>query len=254
METLKRIYWSDTTKPGLYYYDVNDKSVHDFVIDGLVSPLGIAIDSYDEKVYWTDYGTHTVQRADINGENIETLVTDLLMPRHIALDLHDSKMYWTDSKDNLVQVANTDGTDYQILVKDIPGAGIALDIVAGKMYWADCFNAKGNYSANLDGSDIQLINKNLDLQVGVTLFNNKIFWADSSANKIQCSNFDGTNLEDVIINGNGPRCLAIDADKSHLYWTGLNTDIIYRSNLDGSQIVEVVKGFGEPRGIGLFFQ
>ena len=62
----------------------------------------IPIDSYDEKVYWTDYGTHTVQRADINGENIETLVTDLLMPRHIALDLHDSKMYWTDSKDNLV--------------------------------------------------------------------------------------------------------------------------------------------------------
>ena len=94
----------------------------------------------------------------------------------------------------------------------------------------------------------------MNLQVGVTLYDGKIFWADSDADKIQKSDLDGTSVEDVINEGNGPRCLAIDTYALHLYWRGLNTDSIYRSNLDGSEIVEVVKGFGGPRGIGLYFE
>ena len=254
MKHLKRIYWSDTTKPGLHYYDVESETVNDFVVTGLISPLGIAIDSANRKVYWTDYGTHTVKRSDIEGTNIEILVENLLMPRHIALDLHNNKIYWTDSKDNLVQTANMDGSEYEILVKDIPGAGIALDINQGKMYWADCFEAKGNYRANIDGTDIELINKHLKVQVGVTLHENKIYWADSDADKIQRSNLDGSSVEDVITKGTGPRCLAIDPHSLKLYWTGLESDTIYRSNLDGTNINEVVKGFGGPRGIALYFE
>ena len=254
MGILKRIYWSDTTEPGLHYYDVETKTVNDFVINDLISPLGIAIDSNNKKVYWTDYGTHTVQRADKDGTNIEVLVDNLLMPRHIALDIHNKQMYWTDSKANIVQTANIDGSAYKIIVTDIPGAGIALDLSEGKMYWADCFEAKGNYRANLDGSGIKLINHNLKLQVGVILYEGNIFWADSDADKIQKSDRDGTSVEDVVNEGNGPRCLAIDPYALHLYWTGLNTDSIYRSNLDGSDIVEVVKGFGGPRGIALYFE
>jgi len=254
MGILKRIYWSDTTKPGLHYYDFKTKRVHDFVVKRLISPLGIAVDSNDKKIYWTDYGTHTVQRADLDGGNIEVLVENLSMPRHIALDLYNKKMYWTDSKANMVQTANMDGSEYKIIVKDIPGAGIALDLKTQKMYWADCFEAKGNYKANIDGSGIELINKNLNLQVGIVLHNNNIYWADSQANKIQRSNLDGSSVEDVIINCNGPRCLAIDEHTLKVYWTALNSDSIYCSDMDGSNINEIVSGFGAPRGIGLYFQ
>ena len=254
MGIVKRIYWSDTTKPGLHYYDFETKAVSDFVVKGLISPLGIAVDSNDEKVYWTDYGTHTVQRADLEGKQIEVLVENLSMPRHIALDHYNKKMYWTDSKANMVQSANMDGSEYKIIVKDIPGAGIALDISEGKMYWADCFEAKGNYRANVDGSDIELINEKLNLQVGLILHGGKIFWADSEADKIQQSELNGDCLQDVLIKGNGLRCIAIDPYKLRLYWTGLESNIIYSSNLDGSEIVEVVKGFGAPRGIGLYFE
>ena len=118
MGILKRIYWSDTTEPGLHYYDVETKTVNDFVINDLISPLGIAIDSNNKKVYWTDYGTHTVQRADLEGKQIEVLVENLSMPRHIALDHYNKKMYWTDSKANIVQSANMDGSEYKIIVKD----------------------------------------------------------------------------------------------------------------------------------------
>ena len=93
MRSVKRIYWTDTGKPGISYFDTRDNSVHSCVDQGLVSPLGIAVDSLGGKIYWTDYGTHTVQRAALNGSSIEILVENLPMPRHIAVDSFGGKIY-----------------------------------------------------------------------------------------------------------------------------------------------------------------
>ena len=102
---------------------------------------------------------------------------------------------------------------------------------------------------------MEIINKNLQLQVGVAinLITNKIYWADSESDKIQCSNFDGTDDEDIVIAGGAPRCIAIDSENEKIYWTGLELDVIYCSNIDGSEIKDVVVNYGEPRGIGLYY-
>ena len=94
MQSVKRIYWTDTGKPGISYFDVSNNSVHSCVNQGLGAPLGIAVDSLNGKIYWTDYGTHTVQRAELDGSNIEILVENLPMPRHIAIDSLNGKIYW----------------------------------------------------------------------------------------------------------------------------------------------------------------
>ena len=48
-------------------------------------------------VYWTDPGTARIQRANLDGSNIETLVpAGLELPEGIALDVTGDKMYWTD--------------------------------------------------------------------------------------------------------------------------------------------------------------
>ena len=214
MQTVNRIYWTDTGKPGISYFDVGNNSVHSCVDQGLGSPLGIAVDSLSGKIYWTD------------------------------------------SSANMVQSANMDGSEVKNIVEGIPGAGIAVDIKGSKIYWADCFQLKGNYRVNLDGTNLEIINKNLQLQVGVAInpITNKIYWADSESDKIQCSNLDGTNVEDVILGGGAPRCIVIDSENEKIYWTGLELDVIYCSNIDGSEIKDVVVDYGEPRGIGLYFE
>ena len=40
-----------------------------------------------QKMYWTNISTGKIQRADLNGSNIEDLVTGLRNPVGIALDL-----------------------------------------------------------------------------------------------------------------------------------------------------------------------
>ena len=49
-------------------------------------------------MYWTDdRRTDKIQRANLDGSNIEDLVTQGLSgPAGIALDVEGGKMYWTD--------------------------------------------------------------------------------------------------------------------------------------------------------------
>jgi hypothetical protein len=103
-------------------------------------------------MYWTDYGSGDIQRANFDGTGQTTLVSGLSGPGGIALDLSGGKMYWTDQNAGEILRANLDGTGQQILVQNLPGPDvIALDIAGGRMYWTD-FSGGDVRRANLDGT------------------------------------------------------------------------------------------------------
>jgi len=86
-------------------------------------------------MYWVDWGTMKIQRADLDGSNVEDLISSgLIFPIGIALDLNQNKMYWTDAVTNKVQRADLDGSNVEDLVTtglstpffiDIDAAGFA---------------------------------------------------------------------------------------------------------------------------------
>ncbi|MDE0685097.1 MAG: hypothetical protein OXI63_19405, partial [Candidatus Poribacteria bacterium] len=94
----------------------------------------IALDVAGDKMYWTAGGGggrgHKIQRANLDGSNVENLVTrtqELFNPLGIALDVAGGKIYWTTS--SKVQRANLDGSNVENLVTGLrdPG-GIALNL------------------------------------------------------------------------------------------------------------------------------
>jgi hypothetical protein len=91
------------------------------ILDGLFTPVAIAIDQPGQKIYWADSNTSFVSN-------------------HIAR-------------------ADLDGTDVEILYTGLPTSsgftGIALDLTADRLYWSDEITAaeKGVWEAALDGSD-----------------------------------------------------------------------------------------------------
>ena len=123
------------------------------------------------RVYWTEFSgspSGLIQRANLDGTNIESVVTGASFPFRIALDVAGDKIYWTEANQNpnKIRRANlSDGSDIEDLVIGGNPVGIALEVLGGKMYWTNfAANNSSIQRANLDGSDVE------SLLTGITIF------------------------------------------------------------------------------------
>jgi hypothetical protein len=124
-------------------------------VTGLGGIRGITLDVTAGKMYWADSSGGKIQRANLNGSSVQTLVTGLSYPQGIALDAAGGKMYWTASHAGKVQRANLNGSSVQDLVTGLSyPAGIALDVASGKIYFADRAGRK-ILRANLNGAGLE---------------------------------------------------------------------------------------------------
>ena len=204
-------------------------------------------------MYWTDWGTDKIQRADLDGFNVEDLVTsgEMESPQGIVLDVAGGKMYWTGG-DKKIKRANLDGSDVQDLVTaglESP-QGIALDIGGEKVYWIDW--GTGIQRADLDGSNVEEI---VTLETGypqgmgiaLDVGEGRVYWTAWSHPAIRQADLNGSNAENLLTTVGRPLFLALDAVGGKMYWSvfdqvGFGTDAsaIYRADLDGSNVETVV--------------
>ena len=207
-------------------------------------------------MYWSDTGADKIQRANLNGTNVQDLVITV-NASGIALDVQGGKMYWTnDFGAGKIQRANLDGSNIEDLVTGFEDlADIELDIAGGKMYWTD-FGAGKIQRANLNGSNVQ------NLITGLTSPNNialdvaggKMYWTDNNADKIQRANLDGSNVQNLITRDRGLRSpigIALDVASGKMYWVDTGADKIQRANLDGSNVQDLITGLDHPNCITL---
>ncbi len=211
------------------------------------------------ELYWTDWGTHKIQRADLDGSNVEDVVTrGLDTPVGLAVDVSAGKMYWSDMSTKKIQRADLDGSN----VEDLVTSGLhtpvwlALDASGGKMYWTD-WGTDRIQRADLDGSNVEnlVVAGGLNSPAGLVLdvSGGKMYWTDSSADKIQRADLDGSNVEDLITSGFGsPSGLALDIASGKMYWTDRETGEIRRADMDGSNIEDLVtRGLDKPIEVDL---
>ena len=213
-------------------------------------------------LYWTDFGaTDRIQRADLDGANVETVVTrGLGTPFGLTIDVSAGKMYWTDDGTNKIRRADLDGSN----AEDVITSGlhtpvwIAVDASGGKLYWTD-WGTDRIQRADLDGSNVEnLVSQGLNSPAGLALdvSGGKLYWTDSSEDKIQRADLDGSNVEDLVTRVSGdlgsPSGLALDVPGGKMYWTDRETGEIRRADLDGSNIEDVItRGLDKPIEVDL---
>lgn len=121
-----------------------------------------------QHIFWSDFQTKTVTRADLNGQNRTTIFRNLVDgfgPRGLALDAQSNDVYWIN--DAAIYRATTEGEVVHLGTIDLnendgryPGA-IAVDL-AGRLTAGDpkiYFNAGAEqiYRVNPDGTDLSLL-------------------------------------------------------------------------------------------------
>ena len=210
------------------------------------------------KLYWTDWGTDKIQRANLDGSGVEDLVSGggLDGPDGLALDMAGGKMYWTDAGANKIQRADLNGSNVEDLVTglEIP-YGLDLDVSGGKMYWTNRQNGKIQ-RADLNGSNVEdIITSGLTFPGGLALdvSGGKMYWTNPGNSKIQRANLDGSGVEDLVTSGvSSPTGIALDVSGGKMYWTDRRTDKIQRANLNGSGVEDLVTGgLNSPNGLAL---
>ncbi len=201
------------------------------------------------KMYFGDSGIKKIQRSDVDGSNVEDLVTFTnVSPESLALDLDGGKMYWTEGWFNKIQRSDLDGSNVEDLVTtNLPAPnGIALDLNAGKIYWTDSSNDSIRRT-DLDGTNLEVLitsAQGLDAPHAIALDvgGGKIYWTDRNTFKIHRANLDGTGVE-VVLNEGGlvnNFGIALDVPAGKMYWTTASAKKIRRADLDGSNMEDLV--------------
>ncbi len=206
------IYWI-TTSEALYrttFDGLQEVRIVDISPSHSLLLSGMAIDVGGGKIYWTEGnpGAGKIQRANLDGSQIEDLVVALYRPRGLFLDISSGKIYWIDGSTTVsagkIRRANLDGSQIEDLVSGLTApSGMAIDVGGGKIYWTDT-NEDKIQRANLDGSQIEdlVVKQNkvddltaLILDVG----GGKMYWLQS--NGVRRANLDGSQIEDIVVAG-----------------------------------------------------
>ena len=236
------------------------------LLAGIGTPVIVVAEG---KMYWVDRITAKIQRANLDGSQVEDLVTTgLLEPTDLALDVAGGKIYWADvvvGGGAKIQRANLDGSQVENLISTglRDPRGLALDVTGGKIYWADAILGGAKIQrANLDGSRVEaLVISELNglRDLALDLAGGKMYWTKGwFGNRIQRANLDGSQIEDLIstLQGN-PGSLVLVLPEGKMYWTnedwtGASLGKIKRANLDGSQVEDLIStGLRAPRGLAL---
>ena len=217
------------------------------------------------KIYWTDAGMDKIQCANLDGSNVQDLVTrsnHLGDPYGIALDAAGGKVYWTDEETDKIQCANLDGSNVQDLIhiRDVRApTSIALNVDAGKMYWIQTLLFSSEiWRTNLNGSNPQrILRTSLDSLNGIALdaAGGKMYWTQTgilASGKIRRANLNGSNVQTLVTGLGTPSGIVLDTAGDKMYWTDSNRHKIQCANLDGSNVQTLVtSGLGRPSDIAL---
>ena len=78
-----------------------------------------------------------------------------------------------------------------------------------------------------------------------------MYWTDSSTDKVQRANLDGSDVRDIVTDGlRTPTNIALDMNADKVYWTDSGTDTIQRAHLDGSNVEDIITdGLRTPTAI-----
>ena len=217
------------------------------------------------KVYWSDSEARRIQRANLNGTRIETVVPDAGSPWGLAADAWNARLYWAEDDPftlPAIRGSNLDGSDQQVLVSEPWDPGIqfpqfiALDVEGGKMYYTSG-NTRSIERASLDGTSREtILHAELNGPVGIALDlkNQYIYWTHimSTHSRICRSSLDGSWTVQLLYQQGFFYDIELDPEGGYMYWADQhpNYRAIRRANLDGTDPVSIVSGI-EPSGIAL---
>jgi sugar lactone lactonase YvrE len=221
------------------------------------------------KMYWADAGTGKIQRANLDGSNVEDVVTGQFFPDQVAFDPVEQTVFWTSGLSTFpeyptrIQRASVDGTGLQDLLSlgdlSVKG-GLAVDPLQRKLYGLD-LTGEGVFRMDLaggptEGSDLSFSNPTA---FALDVFGRQVYITNSHGQDIVRFDydFDRDSGRSICANcGNGyVQSLAIDPVRGYLYYGPMrppHDELFARVSMDGTgRVLLIEEGLGTVWGLTL---
>jgi len=289
--TSGRLFFLDTAGGRILSSNPDGSDLKTILTEGRRLPDGVVVDVEAGHLYWTNMGDvkineGSIERADIDGENITNIVPrgDTFTPKQLQLDKVKGKLYWCDREGMRIMRANLDGSGLETLVDTSKGdarpgkdskkwcVGIALDIHGGKMYWTqkgpDNAGQGRIFRANLeipkgqtpaDRADMELLYEGLPepIDLDLDLANRMMYWTDrgdpprgNTVNRAPMDPAPGKRNDPEIIFTHLMEGigLALDLGNERMFMVDFGGSV-YSANLDGSNQKTLFYALGNLTGI-----
>ncbi|OQX75234.1 MAG: hypothetical protein B6D64_12015 [Bacteroidetes bacterium 4484_276] len=208
-------------------------------------------ETQNSKIFWTDAQTGKIQSSNMDGTDVQDIVTGATDPRFISMNAEEKNTFYFTMDEKIMRVKE-DGSNLETVITGLSyPMGIVFNDDDGilKMYWADVVDST-IYRANKDGSNVEEVVTSLDQPYAVTfdMLANKMYWTEQNA--LKRANQNGDSIETVIGWG-GPRGVAVNAllGDRKIYWTDIENHNIKRTDIDWMSPEEIVTGLDYPTDI-----
>lgn len=234
------------------------------LLTGLDDPIELQLDPVNGKMYWFHRRGASIQRSNLDGSALETIVPsgEVSGGASLGLDSARGKLYWIRD-DEEIRRANLDGSSVETI---IPGQSfnellcLVLDRTNQKLYWVNDGGTGSNFigRSNLDGSNIQeIVALNNFPDVSCPLIDTAaglIYWGDADDGAIKSANLDGSNVQTHIPVLDSPEQLVLDSG-GKLYWAERagGPRAIRRADANGNNIETLVMGLSQVFNAGPLF-
>jgi len=192
--------------------------------------IGIAYDAKNDRVFWTATANHTsrIISSTRNGEDMEEVVTGLVMPESLAVDYVARNIYYSEPAKDHLGVCSLDavnGTRWcaVLLRKGVrQPREISLHIPKGLLFFTDWAHEMAKIQrVGMDGTHAEaIVTENLHWPNGITVdaVAQRIYWSDAKHDLLESAKFDGSDRRQTKVTViKHPFSLAVFEDR--LFWS-----------------------------------
>ncbi|XP_046376825.2 low-density lipoprotein receptor-related protein 2-like isoform X1 [Haliotis rufescens] len=152
--------------------------------NGLQDVIDIAVDSHNQRIFWTDGYSRQVLSIDILGNNHRSLVVHgLKSPKGLTYDWLNNLLYIVDDGRKAILACRADGAFCTSVLDGLTAPrDIVVDPIASYLYWTDMTSRPTIMRSDADGSNIMtLVSERMgqprDLVIDYTT--NCLYWIDA---------------------------------------------------------------------------
>ncbi|XP_054274081.1 low-density lipoprotein receptor-related protein 1-like [Macrosteles quadrilineatus] len=138
-------------------------------------PRGIAVDSCDWRMYWTNWNSHhpCIQRAFLTGYGQQSIITtDIRMPNALTLDHSAKKLYWGDARLDKIERCEYDGTNRVVLARVTPQHPFDMAVYGDLLFWTDWVQHAVIRANKYTGADVVWLRKDVPRPMGIVAISN----------------------------------------------------------------------------------